>query len=364
MTRKAKSCLGTAVLVLLVVLGATAFTGYREWRSRQPFVLEDEDSTFMPGTLRVGGGGMLAALERDASSETGGPPSSKSTLVRLYSIDAGRAQRTLRDPEELPIVALAISPSGEFVGTVVGNDVTQRTTLRFWRVATGDLIWSLELGSLNSDWPWDGGGLLDFAPEGDRLAARNGREVQILDVPTGRVLRKVRFFGDTPSRGLVTFLRRGLLAYRDRKRRGDPEHETLEIYSEEGMKRVLALPIAVNGWGHFSGRRSHFAQLDRGFHVWTLPAGSETAVLKLGDGRIRDFDFSRDDGLFAAAIEDGDAEPGSVTTIRCWSVPDGLEVPVVPRAPRGVCTGLAFAPDRDLLVAAYDGKIHVYPFRR
>jgi WD40 repeat protein len=361
-TRKAKSCLGAALGALVLVLGLSAFAGYREWRARQPFVLDDPETSFFPRSIHVGGRGVIAALDHDAPLGSDVVQGSMLSIVRLYSIDARSARRTLRDPEDLPIHAFAISPSGDFVATVVGKDVTERTTVRLWRVATGDVAWSLELGSVRSDWPGEGGGLIDFALEGDRLVTRNASEIQIVDVPTGQVLRRIRP-AERSTRGLVTFLRRGFFAYRDRERRGNPEHETLQIYAEELMSLVRSIPIAVNGWATFSRSRRHFAQLDGGFHVWELPGCSETAVLSVESVAIRFFDFSRDDDLLAAAVEDS-STPGTATTIRCWSLPEGRNVPIVARAPKGVCTGLAFAPDRNVLVAVYEGKIHVYPYRR
>jgi len=347
--RRAKLGLVLSTLVFVVLASTGSVVGLRAWRARQPFILEDDDASFTPGHFVVGGDVVAARACQAKHATNAGCDPPVAPRVRLYSLDARKVVGDLVDPDGMNVAHLALSRTGERLAALVETHAGERA-LRLWRVATHQILWTVDVGHATVESPC----LVEFSRDDSLLWVVTSSGVDRVPVDTGIAVRQ--FENDASERSGVVLAGQQFIYGADRLA------HTILIGSLADGSKVGTIMGTGDGFFRFSSSGPHCVKIPHvgAVSVYELPSGTMLSEIPSLEGtQQRDAAFSPDDQILAVASA---SETGNAIQFLDLSL--RREIHVVRPAPRGACGWLEFATDRPALVAQYSGKIHVFPFTR
>lgn len=117
--------------------------------------------------------GMPIDLSKRNSSTSGSNNKDSSNAAKIWDVATGRELPS--PPAMRSLASLAFSPNSKVLALSGASNIT------LWDVASGQVLHSIEAGSMN----------LTFSPDGKMLASSVLQEVRLWDVATGQEIRKL-----------------------------------------------------------------------------------------------------------------------------------------------------------------------------
>jgi WD40 repeat protein len=323
--------------------------------------------------------------------------------VTLWNVNNGEVLRQWSEPDDVRIFCMAFAPDGKSLATG-----TESGLVRIWDVATGELTATLEAGLSDGGSRATTVLSLAFTPDGERLAVGHGDSATTLwDLAE---MREVAVFQTEPDPDdpLSTVLavayspdgRRILSLHADRSVRfRDSETGKLRGILKQPEPEIACMALSPDGmllatgggaqeislWqieapapgadggceqdasfratlrSTFAGHTSSVFSLafsrdgkwlasggfDQTVRLWSVPDGTEQAVLDGHTGPVRSVAFSSDGRRLASASSDG--------TVRLWDVKTARPISALEGHDEAVCA-VAFSPDGQLLASGSEDR--------